>query len=289
MSVLRVPMTIAASVAMSAMVGVVAWGILKPSKAAVTGPARVATSAPVQAPQPANDSAAPDHSTPDNTLASLCTAFEKADRVSVYACLYARAGQNRTAFEADTNWDLANRRMMLAAEQAYGADAAKRLNDGYTPLEAALRPILAFRQLQGDPPIIDGDSSKIIITFPPALMNILPAGFQQDAHIWDGKAIYFQKQDGAWRLDLDRSIRDVMYIWKAGSSRRIQPDEKLMAAIFKEEADNRDAIAGEIGLGTLPRVEDAQQLLQTKNTQLFKKFQLTSLYTDIVPAEPAHP
>lgn len=285
---LRPEALISATVLMSALLGAVGWEIFRESSQRSVADPVVAAPPAAPAPDvaandaPVNQTPALDRSTPDNTLASLCQAWQNADRAGVYSCLLSDPNRPRRVIDASIDGGLAERRMMLAAQKAYGPDAAKLLNG--VPFATVLQAQVVMRRMEGDTADISGNSAIIRTQIPAAIVQNAPADAQQFLLEWSGKPIYFQLRDGAWRIDMDRSIRFVMTLMKQGSSSVIQPSDALTIDIIDEQARQNDSIAQRIGSGQLPRLSDALRARGDQWGELSSKFGLSQLSTHAAPA-----
>jgi hypothetical protein len=227
-----------------------------------------------------------DRSTPDKTLASLCRAMQAADRAGIYACLTADPARPTNQLDASLDEALATRRMILTAEKAYGLAEAANLIRGELTLDVALQPLIVLRQMQGATASIDGDSATIIMEVPAVLMRSVPPGIQSVLNGWSGKPIYFVLRDGAWRIDMDRSIRHVMTVRpiRAGrGGKEVEAEAALAVAVLKQFAANRDAIAARIANGELKTAADARRAERAKYIQMCAKFGIYDFSTYDAP------
>ncbi len=244
----------------------------------------VVTTSPAAAETPAGDAASPDRSTPDKTLESLCHALMSADRSGVYACLLLQPNRPRSCLDASLDEDMALRRMGLAGEKVYGPDAAK-LMEGELPIETVMQAMVVLRKTQGEAAAVDGKSAKITVEIPDALLESVPESYHGLLKSWSGKPIYFQLQDGAWRIDMDRSIRYVMKLGRPGNPTFDKPSDAETMAILEQMAMNEDSVAEQISNGELPQLADAQHAIQANWQRLDWKFGFTSVSTYDVPAD----
>jgi hypothetical protein len=177
--------------------------------------------------------------------------------------------------------------MMLAAQKAYGDDAAQLI--GGVPFGTVLQAQVLLRRIQGNPPEINGTTAIIRTQIPDSILNAAPADAQQNLIQWLGKPIYFQLQNGSWRIDMDRSIRFVVKIQRKGSSNWVQASDGLATQIVQEQGRADDLITQRINSGQLPTVSDAKTAKGMNWNHLSSKFGIDGLNTYSAPALPEQP
>ena len=281
---------IAAAILMSVVLGAMGWGVFRwgwqrsvadqVATAPAPQPATPASLPVINAPQP-------DRSTPDIALASLCKVYQDGDHDAVYACLTTDPNRPRKLIDASLDAGLAERRMFLAAQKAYGPDASQ-LIDGM-PFDKVLSAMLVLRRLQGDTAEITGNTAVIRTQIPTSLIQVSPADIQEVLLSWSGKPIYFELRDGNWRIDMDRSIRFVLKIRKLGSSVLAAPSDLTAIAIVDAQGRDCDLLAGRIERGELPHLPDAKKARQEDFNRLFNKFGFSQLSTYSAPVVPERP
>ncbi len=120
-------------------------------------------------------------------------------------------------------------------------------------------------------------------------MRSVPVGFQSILHMWAGKRIYFELQDGVWRIDMDRSIRYVIEVQKQRNGPYVRPSESLASAILEQQAKDWDLITGQIERGELPHLADGQRAVRRKIDEMSSKFGIYGMSTYDAPVENGNP
>jgi RNA polymerase sigma factor (sigma-70 family) len=286
---------VAAGLIFAAAAAVTGWGIFG-SYASATQPADL--TAPAPAPQAASPPPAPvpptspvttlDFSTPDNVLSSLCRAMLSADSAGTYACLVDKPHQPLTALDAAIEGGIAERRMILAAQTAYG-DAASQLRTG-VPFTTVLQAIIMMRRIQGITVPIAGDTATMHVELPDTLMRAIPSDAAQGIGQWSGKPIYFVLRDGNWRLDAARSIRWAVSFQHSPSGPSIAASDAQTVSIASDMTKVSDQIARRIAAGDLPQAADAEHERGLLFDEwVMNKHHLTGLSTFVLPASPFKP
>ena len=101
--------------------------------------------------------------------------------------------------------------------------------------------------------------------------------------------MYFELQDGVWRIDIGRSIEYRMEIERRPNGPWVEVTEEQAVAILQEEAKGWDAVTEEINSGKLPRFVDGQRAVRMKIDHLHSKFGMFGLQTSDVPVGAGKP
>jgi hypothetical protein len=160
---------------------------------------------------------------------------------------------------------------------------------GAVPVDIVLQAMIALRQMQGATAKIDGDSAIINVEIPPALIQAVPGGIQQVLTQWSGKPIHFQLRDGAWRIDVDRSIRLVLNVQRKKHAPVAPATDREQMIFFEDQARDCDSIAKRISGGKLPHVAAAEQALQSSVRQVCMKLGIMNFSSYTAPANVDQP
>jgi RNA polymerase sigma factor (sigma-70 family) len=293
-AVMRPELVAAGTVAVAALLGVFGWGIFKWATqqqvaapvAAVAAAAAPAPAAEPPATLPASDVATLDRSTPDATLASLCRALNAADQTGVTWCLLPNFNRPKTLVEASGDKGLAQRRLILAAEKTFGPDGGT-LFEGDLPLATVLQSMILLRRLQGETANITGNTATISTEIPPAIIQSVPADAQQILLSWSGKPIYFELHDGAWLIDMDRSIRFVIRVQKRNNGPLVRLSDAAGISFLEEQVANYDAVTQKVEQGQLTNLDDVRQALRTAQDQMDKRLGYFGIQNYAAPALPS--
>jgi len=291
---LRAKLALSLSILMSGLLAVTGWGIYQWAlRQRVADPVAAAAMAPADpAPQPAslpvNAAPLPDRSTPDKTLASLCRAMLAADVSAAEACILISLDQPTTPLGASFVLGFSHRRLIIAAEKAYGPDGSKVVRH-VVPVETVLQDMLVLRQLQGDTADITGNTATISAQIPPAMLQSVPPNIQRILLGWSGKKIYFQLRDGLWHLDIGRSFRFVMQVQRQPNGPFTRAGSKTAFAILQDEVKASDAITAQVAAGRLPALPDAQNALDAAESRICDKYGFTGIQSYMAPAPTTRP
>jgi RNA polymerase sigma factor (sigma-70 family) len=281
---------VAAAVVMTVILGAGGWAAFKwSSQPRVADNIVVAQADPAPAPVlPPTTLPAMDLSTPENTLAALGKALEAADRDAVYACMLTDPNRQPKLIDVALDGGLANQRMVLAAKKAFGDDGAKLSTDDVS-FSTILKSVLVLHRLNGETADISGNSASMTVQIPAAIVQSVPADFQEILLMWSGKKVYFELREGAWRIDMDRSIQFVVKLKKRGSSSVIKASDATAIAIIGAQAKGWNSIASRISEGKLMNLQEALSARQQVWNQIYDNFGLAQLSTYSAPVIPEKP
>ena len=172
-----------------------------PARSAPLAPPALAVTAPAATPPVELDL-----STPAHALASLLASLEAGDRDRTYQCLTADPNRRRLPIDAFFDTELAANRASLAVEQRFGPAAKAQMQTGMATV--AMVGMIFARNAEALPIAdINGDAAQLSMTVPEALLGMLPNNMQFIVRQWSGAPVYFQKINGGWRMDIDKTCR----------------------------------------------------------------------------------
>ncbi|MGA2229941.1 MAG: hypothetical protein ABSH22_03360, partial [Tepidisphaeraceae bacterium] len=224
----------------------------------------------------------------DATLASLCRALNAADQKGVDSCLLPKLNRPETLMEASEDKGLAQRRLILAAEKTFGPDGGT-LFEGDLPLATVLQALIAFRRLQGETADITGNTATITTEIPPAIIQSVPLEMQQLLLSWSGKPIYFELHDGAWLIDMDRSIRFVIKVQKRNDGPLVRLSDDVGIAFLEEQAAAYDAVTQQVERGQLAGLGSVRQALRAAQDQMDARYGFVGIQNYSAPAIASRP
>jgi hypothetical protein len=239
-----------------------------PPAAAATRPAAATT-----APSPI------DLSTPENAARSFFIAIKDGNRANAYACLTADPKRPANLMDALISWNLAQNRLVAAVFQRFGVDAAAVKH--IMTLDMVAYTIAQNPDAASDA-AIDGDNATITTAVPPWLISMAPSDFQPRLRDWQDKPLYFHKQAGHWKFDIDRSMRIDARIL----DRNNQPlNAAAILAIFKETAQATEQIAGEVADGKITTAQAAAAALDAAVARISMNHDVSSSQFNVMPGK----
>lgn len=263
----------AVTVAVVAAVGVGAgWLAMSPG---VGGESVVvaadAATRPVVATTRAVEEVVIDRSTPEKAMESFCRAMKAGDRNKVYLCLDVDPKRQTMPFDATLRWCMAQNRLIRATAGAFGTTGEEARE--MITIDDAGRMMLAAFRLAGKTAVIEGESAKLTLEVPEALMRLLPEESQQLITVWSGQVLRFQKQGDAWLLDIDHLMRQKMtLVGGPGQADREVEDAATQVALMEGLAEAAEETAADLEAGRMKTWGEASGAWRTRQLRTLERF-----------------
>jgi RNA polymerase sigma factor (sigma-70 family) len=283
--------TAAAVAAIAAAVGTTGWMIslaaadtpAAPENAAAVNVAAPAAQVPVvSTPMPAPKvlpSVVLDLSTPENAARSFFDAVREGDRAKAYQCLTADPDRPPNLMDGILAWNIAQNHLVRVVVQAFGGngEGVKHLITIDTIAWAIVpNPKLAPQS------VIHGETATMTTSIPSWVIAMAPANYQTHIRDWSGKTLYFQKQAGQWKFDIDRSMR-VECMFMDNNHHPFNSEAKT--AIFLEGARVTEQVASAVVNGQITSSDGATDAIDTARSRMMQDFGISSGEFNILPAE----
>jgi RNA polymerase sigma factor (sigma-70 family) len=269
----------------AAAAGILIGAIVAGGLVNAADPARPTAAA---APSTAPDTNAVDQTSPLGTMRKLSAAIRANDRTAIEACITdgqpdSDAAKKSVAFTRSVIFmDAANCRITHACQAAFG-DQMKLKDFGFDVfpglkggLEAMIDKSLEIDK--GNPAVqVDGDHASITIRVPADQFGGAP---WMNLGSWSGAALNFTRDNGAWKLDLARSIHVACRINAAGAADPVTTERQAIDAVTKRIND----VAEQVEKGQVDSPTDVTNMVESAARQVFKDFRITQMNMGVRPA-----
>jgi RNA polymerase sigma factor (sigma-70 family) len=275
--------TVAALALIAVAIGTTGWMISRALADNAPAPQAAAPAAAPAAPAAAPTTApsAIDLSTPENAARSFFIAVHDGDRARAYACLTADPNRPANLMDAVLAWNFAQNHLVRVVTQTFGGDGADVRQ--LVTLDTIAKAIAPNRDATPQA-VVNGDTATLPTHIPDFVMAMAPADYRSHLQDWTNKTLYFQKQSGQWKFDIDRSMRVTGQLLDKNQ----RPfDPAVTIAVFTEYAQATEQIAVAVSDGQITSYEAAAQALKAAGSRIDGNYGISTMRWNVVPADDA--